>query len=635
MLMAIRDRAQGVLAWVIVSLLIIPFALWGINSYFSATADTGVAEINGEEITDRILSQAMRQQGERLRQVYGQNFDPDMLNNKAVRLEVLNRLVNEEVVLQSVRDAGFVLGNAQLNAEIRAIPAFQVDGKFDQQQYQQALRNRGESRASFEANFRRSLVPAQLYNGIERTGILTQTELKELERLRGQKRDVSLIKLEVAKVAPLKVVSGQAVSDYYKANQARYMAPEQVNLDYIELKLEDFLKDAAVSADDVLARYEQSQSDYGVEEERRASHILVTVDSDASEDELAAAKSKIEDVAKRLRNGGDFARLAKKYSDDPGSAGDGGDLGFFGRGVMDSAFEEAAFNLKQDQTSAPVRSEFGFHLIRLTEVRGASFKPFDQVSDQIEMALAREKAELLLYEVSESLNNLAFENPESLAVAAEELGLIVKQTGFISRSSKEGIAAFPAVIEAAFSEEVLETKNNSEVIELEANGFVVVRVREHKPAQVMTLDDVRDQVVANIKENHARDQIAKQGRVLLVSASSVGVNAAARKLGLEARSEKALARGQTGVDPVVLRAVFAMSYPQPDKPSVSSVALANGDIVVIQLDGLEDGNLDSLADEQIQPLQQTMLRAFAQLEVTSMITGRRAKAEVRIKSDNL
>ncbi len=592
MLQFIRERAQSWIAWVIVTLLIIPFALWGINQYFDGGKEIAAARVNDAEISPQRLQQAYYQQQQRLREMLGANYRPEMFPEEQMRQQVLDGLIEQELLVQTASGSGMRIGDTLLAATIHGVPAFQQDGKFSQQVYEGALRSRGMVPAGFEADLRRDMLTQQLYAGIARSDFATPVERRAMQQLQGQQRDIGLLLLPLADFVAKAQVSDDEIKAYYEAQGALFMQPEQVSIAYIELSAEQIAKGIKVGDDELRARYEAQKANYSTSEERHARHILIRVEPGAGAAVDAAARTEAEQLLKQIRGGSVFADVARKSSQDPGSAAEGGDLGFFGRGVMDKAFEDAAFALKVGEVSEPVRSAFGYHLIRLEAVRGGSTKSFAEVREQILAEIRSERAEQQFYDQAERLAALTYEHPDTLEEASRELGLPIVQSEPITRRGGSGLLANPKLVSAAFSEDVLARNNNSEAIDVGRNQLVVLRVTQHQPEMRRPLEAVRADIVSRIRRDKAA-AAAREAATALQQQLQQGGDPALVAKGARAKWQRAdgVLREGAKLDAAILRSVFAMPRPQDGKTVWEQTVVANGDIAVVGLYAVRDGEV--------------------------------------------
>ncbi len=626
MLQIIRDRAQSWIAWVIIILIIIPFALWGINQYFGGGKEVAAAHVNGVAISQPALQQALAQQQQRLRSMLGANYRPELFPEEQLKQQVLQRLIEQELLTQTASDSGMVVSDAALAATIRGVPAFQQDGQFSQDAYERALRVQGLVPATFEAELRRDMLTQQFYASVARTEFATSSERKALASLRGEQRDIGYLVLPVSSFQGQASVPDAEVQAFYDEQSRLFMQPEQVRVAYLELSVDGLAKGIKVSEDELRARYQAQLASYRTPEERHARHILIKVDKGADAAEVAAARAKAEDILKQLRAGASFADLAKKDSQDPGSASQGGDLGFFGRGMMDKAFEDAVFALKPGEVSEPVRSSFGFHIIRLEAVRGGKTETFADVRDQILTEIRNEQAEKQYYDLAEKLSNLTYEHPDTLEEASRQLGLPIQQSEPFSRQGGKGLWANPKLVNAAFSDDVLVRGNNSEAIDVDKSHLVVLRVIDHQPETRKPLASVRNEIIDRLRHEKAAAAARTAAQDMLAKLAKGGDP---EKLAREAKVKwvrsNGLTREGSKLDAAILRAAFAMARPQGERPTWHQTSTGNGDQVVVGLYAVRAGEGADAANDGAQ-----LERASGEAAFMAVMNGIRARSEVKI-----
>lgn len=636
MLQAIRDRVTGVLAWIIVGLIAVTFALWGIDWYLKKDARVYAAKVNDVEIPVADYRRALQRQTDRLRATLGENFDSRITDDPAFKAQVLERLIEEALLVQAADEAGFAISDALLAARIQGIREFQVDGEFSPERYEAYLRRQGMAPATFESQLRRSLLVDQVIGGIGRTGAVTEQDVERALRLQQQQRRTRYVEIPVARFSDAVEVSEQEVAEFYQANKARFMEPEAVRLAYIELTAKDIKVESQPTEEEIQALYEARRDKLGTPEQRRVRHILIQVPQDASEEEVEAAREKAQKLLDRIQAGESFEELAKEYSDDPGSAAQGGDLGFFGRGVMVSAFEDAAFGLDKGQVSDLVRTPFGFHIIQVVDIKPGSVPPLDEVRDQLVDELNEEAAEHKVLDAVEQLSQLSFENPDTLDIAAEALGLKVKHSDWLPRGSKQGIAQYPAVEEAAYSDDVLEAGNNSEVLEVEPGHYVVLRVEEHKPSAQLPLEAVEDVIEGIIRTRKMRELAAEKGEQLLQALrGGESLDDLAEAEGLEVTDTGFVGHGNTGHPPKVLQQAFQLPRPDGGKPPVAGVALANGDFVLLELVAVKDGDIAAVSEEQRKAFRDNMDQLYGSMELAAFMSNLKANAVIERNLEGL
>lgn len=626
MLNFIRNHAQGWIAWFIVGLISIPFALWGINSYLSGASAVVVAEVNGSPITQTELQTSLQQYRDRMRSMMGDQFDPAMFDSASVKKDVLDGLIDQRLLRDANQTLKQRISDAAVSQFIRSTPAFQRDGKFDSDYYAMVLARVGYTPTQYEAQLRADLLSQELTTNIQNSSIASVKLLNEALRLERQQRELAYGVVPVKQFVDKVSVDDAEVKQSYDDNVAVYTAPEQVKLNYIELSVDQLAKGVQVNDDELKKFYADNQNQFVGPEQRRASHILIEGDNDA-------ALEKIKAIQTRLKNGEDFAALAKETSEDTGSAEKGGDLGFFGKDVMDPAFEEAAFALKNvGDVSEPVKTEFGYHLIKLTGIQKPEGKTFDQARAEVEKMYRRQQAESIFYDKAEQLANLSFENPDSLDVAAEALGLDIKTTESFTRSGTEtGITSNKKVIDAAFSEDVLKNDLNSAVIELSDNDLVVIHKNKYIPENVLPYEAVSPAIKQQLVFDKARKLARDEGESVLEKVKS-GDNP--ESLLTNWQAAQFYGRDAEKVSAQILQRAFTMPKPL-SSPEYQGFSADNGNYVVIKLTAVKNGNIDDVTEEQKQALQKQLTGIYAAAEVEAFIAQLRNDADIDIHQDAL
>ncbi|MGN5592506.1 SurA N-terminal domain-containing protein [Stutzerimonas nitrititolerans] len=584
MLQNIRDNSQGWIAKTIIGIIVVLLALTGFEAIFNSSGNArNAAEVNGEEISLDELNQAVNMQRRQLMQQLGSDFDASLFDDKLMRDSALGALIDRTLLLQGARDADFAFSQAALDQLILQTPEFAVDGVFNAARFDQVIQQMGYTRMQFRQLLEQEMLIGQLRAGISGSGFVTDQQIERFAQLERQTRDFASI--TVAADSSAVQVSDEEARQYYEANTERFRSPEQVVLEYVELNKEAYFDEVDASEEELQELYRQQIGNLA--EQRRAAHILIEVDGTSD----AEAKAQLEEIAAQLAAGGDFATLAKEHSDDPGSANEGGDLGYAGPGVYDPAFEDALYALKEGQVSAPVRSEFGWHLIKLLGVQSPEVPSFESMKPELERELKAQQVEQRFVEVTKELENLAFESAD-LEQPAQELGLTVKTTEPFGREGGEGIAANRQVIQAAFSDEVLMDRANSSVIELDPDTVVAVRIKQHLEPEVQAFEAVRDGIFEQLQHSKAAEQARSEGEKLLATLREGG------EVEGQWQSVEAATRGQDGVAPAVLQTVFRMPKPEGENSTFSGVTLASGDYVVIRLNGVSEPDGELSAEEK-------------------------------------
>ncbi len=592
MLQEIRERAQGWVAWAIVILISIPFALWGIQSYLGVGGEPVVAKVNGTEITERQFSQNVQRTRMQLRDRLGAAYDADLFGGQRLREQVLDGMIQDVVLLDASHAMGLRVSDAAVRGAILSEPAFVVNGAFDNDTYRRVLQLQGLSPAGYEEQLRRRLLSTQLARAITDTEFVSPSTLDSATRLLRQQRALDYVVLEQARFAPDAAPSDDEIAAFYDANRTLFETPEQVRVSYLLLDAANLAAVTSGPGDDALrARYEERIDDFIEPEQRRIRHILLAVPVDADAGATAEIRSKASTLRERIVAGESFAAIAQEASEDPGSAAAGGDLGLVGRGIMDPAFEQAAFDLQPDVVSEPVRSRFGYHLIEVTELQGGDLKPFDAVRDELEREASSGQSEAAYFDIAERLATLAYESPDSLIPAAETLEMEIQTSDWFDRSGGDGIFASPKITGVAFSEDVLTMGNNSELIEPdpEVMQAIVLRVDDRRPASVRPLDEVREQVIELIQQQKA-SAAALAAADDMVERLQRGEPLTAVAGDFEVKTAGLVGRTVAGVPPEALQLAFSMPRPTADVPRADRAATDSGGAVVVALTQVVDGD---------------------------------------------
>ncbi|MHA6129687.1 MULTISPECIES: SurA N-terminal domain-containing protein [unclassified Pseudomonas] len=582
MLQNIRDNSQGWIAKTIIGVIVALMALTGFDAIFKATTHNNeAAKVNGEQISQNELSQAVDMQRRQLMQQLGKDFDASLLDEKMLRESALKGLIDRKLLLQGAESSKFAFSEAALDQVILQTPEFQVDGKFSPERFDQVIRQLGYSRLQFRQMLAQEMLIGQLRAGVAGSGFVTDAQVLAFARLEKQTRDFASLNIK-ADPAAVKLTDDE-IKAYYDEHAKEFMTPDQVVIDYLELKKSSFFDQVSVKDEDLQAAYQKETAN--LSEQRRAAHILIEVNDKTTE---AQAKAKIEEIQARLAKGDKFEALAKEFSQDPGSANNGGDLGYAGPGVYDPAFEKALYSLAKDQVSAPVRTDFGFHLIKLLGVEAPEVPTFASLKDKLTRELKAQQVEQRFVEATKQLEDSSFEASD-LAQPAQDLKLTVHTSKPFGREGGEGVTANRAVVTAAFSPEVLDEGANSTAIELDPETVIVLRAKEHlKPAQ-LPLESVAGPIREQLTKEHA-SAAAKTKADELIASLRAGKTPLDKAIdGQNWKVTAGATRAQEGVDPTVLQALFRMPKPvAKDKPAFSSVTLPDGSLMIVRLNSVNE-----------------------------------------------
>jgi peptidyl-prolyl cis-trans isomerase D len=501
---------------VILALITLPFAFFGVDYYFRGGGSaTEIARVGGDTINQAEFANAIRDQQDRMRQSAGKDYDPAMFNSPEMRFSLLEQIIGQRVLDQEVRRGNLRVSDAQLAQFIGELPPFQEDGKFSRARYEQLLISQGMTPVMFEQRVRQELALAPLQEPIANGNITAKTNVERYLGLLDQQREAAVASIAADAYLKDVKIDDAAVKAFYDANQALFQVPDAAKIEYLALTPESQIAKVKVEPDEVKKQYDANVKQYTKAEQRQASHILIAVKPDATEADKAAAKQKAETLAAQARKApGKFAELAKQNSQDPGSAGQGGDLGTFARdGSMVKPFEDAVFSGKQGDIVGPVQTDFGWHIIRITGITPGHTQSFDEAKGTIEQDLKRQKATQKFVEAADQFQNLVYEQADSLQAAAKALNLDIKTTPMLTRAQIQALAQNnPKFVQAIFSPESLQAKRNTEAIEVAPNTLMAARVVEYKPATTRPFDDVKVEIRRQLERNAASELAQKTGK---------------------------------------------------------------------------------------------------------------------------
>lgn len=626
MLQDIRSSAQGTAAKIIIGLIVIAFALFGIESILLGGGGNAVAEVNGEAITPQEMQQAVNNQKRRLVAMMGDDLDPALLDDARISAQVMDGLIQRKLLTQAATDLGLNVSDRQLGAVIGSMEQFQIDGQFSSDLYRATLADAGFTPTSFKQTMAQDMLVGQVRSGLAGTEFVTPAELALNARFAAEQRDIRYMTIPLDSVTVAQGVSEEDIVAYYEANASAFLAEESVELDYIELRTEDFLE----PVDDALLRdaYQQELSNAVYQTETAVSHILFEQGDD--EDDAALAQ-RIAAVRARLAAGEDFATVAADVSDDIGSRNFGGELGYTAGDAFPEAMEEAIAGLDVGELSGPVTTDAGTHLILVTDRREGAPPTFEELRGELEQRVGMNEARVNLMRTVETLKDLVF-NADNLESPADELGLTVSQSDRVTRTQADGLFASPSLLAAAFSEEVLDAGHNSDVIELDRDHWVVLRAREHRQPEVLPLAQVRDQIVSTITAQRARDAVAAAAEQALAALREEGatMEAYANAQGYEWQVELGADRRSIAIPPEVLRAAFTLAAPAEGERVVDVAQNAQGDALVYELDRVTPGTLDGLPEAERDALRQLLSGELGQLVDGEYQQGLRQRADINV-----
>ena len=634
MLQAIRNKMHGWPAAVLLGLATFAMSFFGIEGYIMSRADTYVAKVGKHEISQQDFQDRMNQLRQQMSAEQGDNFDADAFEKPAMKLKVLDGMIDQQLLLKANKDWGIRVPDQAVRDYIAAIPAFQVNGQFDPNTYRTLLAEQRKTPEMFQDEVSASLATQALPNAVDASAIITDAEVDHYLDLRMQRRDISYALLPKPQPADPTVTDAQ-IADYYKAHIADYMNPEQVALQYIEVKGSELKPDAPPSDADLMKRYEKEKQRFVQPEQREVSHILINVPANATPAQQKAALAKANKIAAEATPA-DFAKLAEQDSDDLGSKRQGGDLGWLQKGVTNAAFDATMFALKKGEISKPVLTPDGYDIIWLRDIRNGEVKTFAEVRDQLLAEASRGEKDRKYNEVAGKLSDDTYQSPSSLEPAAQALGLPIQTTALFSRQGGAGIAANPKVIKAAFGSDVLAQGNNSNLIELGNDDAVVIRVAKHVAAAAKPLAEVHDAIGKTILDQRIEAAAKQQADGLLARLDKgEALAAVAASDGAAVKSVADVVRIQPGVPAALRDEAFLLPHPANGKPQYAAVDMKDGSYALLAVEKVQGADLTKITPEQRTMLRQQMTQAYSAVETQELIKALRSSTEVKIAKNRM
>ena len=631
--MQIRERTSGILAYTIVILITIPFAFWGIQEYFGAPGDQKVAEVNGEEIVKRVFDAQVQDQRRYLKSILGSSYDSLYRDENKLKQSVLDTMIQNTLLNDETNNAGYRVSDNKLFERIQSVPQFQNAGRFDSTKYEQLLASQRRSPVEFENQLRQEESINQYQGSAVYSSFLPVKDKQKYAALKQQKRDFDYFL--IASNSNSVDVTDSDISEYYQANKQSFRTLPRVKLEYLEVAQKDIGYALLFSDDEILFSYEDDPGRYQTPELRKASHILLKLSGDASEDQVNTALSKLESAVKRINDGEDFAAVAKEISEDSFSAKKGGSLGFVSRTDIDNpAFVKNLFTMQKGEMSAPVRTSLGVQLIKLEDITASKTKPLEQVSAQIENELRADASDKEYIELTEKLSNLSYVNEDNLQAAADELGMQVQTSDWIVGAEVEGIASYPSVVSAAFSAELLNKGVNSSLMEVADGRAVVVRVLEHEPSQIQSLAEVTDKIKVTVKTIKARDQLVGQGSEVVekLNNDASAIEGLVKALNVSLNTGGVLLRDDESVPSEIMEHVFSLSLTN-SYPMFDGVELDNGQFAVVRLNDVVKVAESEAKVETAEWI--TVQGEYGRREMQAMLKALRETGDVSVFPENL
>jgi peptidyl-prolyl cis-trans isomerase D len=611
------------IAQIILALIFLPFALFGVEHYFgSIGGGEYVAKVGGYKITQQEFTEALRDEQEKMRRQMGDKFNPIILEDPETRASVLDNLIKQHLLLARAARAGLTANDTQLKKVISEYSAFQENGKFSRARYETLLRNQGLTPLTFEARLRQDMVLAQLSGAFE-SEFLPQTVADRLIRISEQQREVMQYVISPDQYVLQVKVGEDTAKRFYEEHRSELQTPEQVRAEYLVLSADSLSSQIKISTEESKKYYDEHPTQF---QSRQASHILIAVPPNASAESKAQARSKAEQLYKQvLQNPADFAQIAKNNSQDPGSAARGGDLGFISRGAMVKPFEDAVFQMKEGEIAGPVETQFGYHIIKLDAIKQMGF---EEAGNQIERELKQQQAVKKFNELAENFGNMVYEQSDSLKPTAQAFKLTIQQSPWMTRDSKEvALLSNDKLLHALFSDDALKNKRNTEAIEVAPNTLVAAHVLEHKAASVKSFEEVKADINRHLLLEQASELAKKEGTAKLeMLRQGKDVNMAWSTPGMMTR-ERALA----GLGPAGQRAVFQADTSK--LPAYAGMEDAQGGYVLLKIASVQEA--DKIDEAKRKNLTEQLRQLVAQEKFSAYLASLKQQTEVQINQDKL
>ena len=626
MLQKIRDNSQGIGAKIFVWFIIVIFGAWGASTIVSSVINgTPAVSVNGTDIDELEVERTTQIRLQEMMQSLGPDADLSSIDEDLARKAALNELIQQELLLQYAKNTGMVISSRSIDRSIAQTADFQVDGVFNGERAQMLIASMGYTPNSYRAALASQGLINQVSYAYGLSGFVTTPEIENIAKLLNQTRDLRYILVSLDTQLNNIDITEEEIEEYYSANESQFVLEEQVSLEYLELDKDAIFDEVVVTEEQIVQRYEEEQLEYQTQIERRAAHILLEAfDDDGMAENLALAA----ELKSRIDNGESFEALVLEYSDDLGSAEDGGDVGYTTGDNFVEPFEQALLTLDVGEVSGPVQTEFGVHLIKLTERSESALESFEDSRERLERDLKSDEVDTLFLQRSEELGNLAFESFD-LSDPAQLMGLEIQTTGLFSRSGGVGIAANSDVINTAFSPQVLLDGLNSDLISVTPSRSVVIRVLEHNQPRLQAMEDVRGEIEIMLQFEKIQEQTLSLGETIKSNyQNDQNIDSLLETQNLSWNQLNGLERSDQVLPPQLVNYIFEMSVPEDDGTVIDGLMLNSGEYVVIELQAVKDGSLEDFDETELNSLESFIAQQSANADFEALITGLQNRADI-------
>ena len=631
MLAIIRDKATGWIAAVIIGLLVISFAFWGVSFYSGQAGELNVAKVNDVDISFQSFQRSFSQLRKQMQSVLGDSLSLE--EDTLIKNQTIEKLIESELINQLVIDSGLNITNEKLVESIKNIEFFRNEEGFDRIKYERSINSIGMASSIFEAQLRMDLLSEQLRAGFFETTFILEPELENILRLESQSRDITYTILSLPSFIQDGEISDSDIDTFYQANPNLFTQPEQVKVAYLELNIKELAKDIETNEEVLRNFYNDNKGDYDVVEQRSVRKLFVKTGEKATNENKTKAEAVITSALELVNEGKYFEEIIKQ------SAGETLEFSehiFMSKGIMGKEIDEFLFNSEEGAVSKVIETKEGFNIVKVIEIKGGSENKYENSAQKVKEDYKNKQAELQFFELSDQLTTLSYENSDNLEIAADAIGKEIINTDYFARDNDlEGLLSDSLVISKSFDPELIRSRNNSDVIELSDNHIVVLRVIEHKKPAAKSLEDVRDGVIASIRLKLAREKINETGdRIVAELKSGVNPESVISHSGIEWTTTEKVKRDDMFINRAILRSIFEAGKPNSDEPIITSQRLGSGDYAIIVILNAYDETLE--VDEELKKITDLKLRRMLSTnEWQDLLRDVRNNTNIRIFNENM
>ncbi len=631
MLAIIRDKATGWIAGVIVGLLVISFAFWGVSFYSGQAGELNVAKVNDVDISFQSFQRSFSQLRKQMQSVLGDSLSLE--EDTFIKNQTIEKLIESELINQLVIDSGLNITNEKLVEAIKNIEFFRNEEGFDRIKYERSINTIGMPASIFEAQLRMDLLSEQLRAGFFETTFVLEPELENILRLESQSRDITYTILSLPSFIEDGEISDSDIDTFYQANPSLFTQSEQVKIAYLELNVKELAKDIETNEESLRNFYNDNKGDYDVDDQRSVRKLFVKTGEKVTNENKTKAEAVITSALELVNEGKDFEEIVKQST---GETLEFSEHTFMSKGIMGKEVDEFLFNSEEGEVSKVIETKEGFNIVKVVEIRGGSENKYENSAQKIKEDYKNKQAELQFFELSDQLTTLSYESSDNLEIAADAIGKEIINTDYFARDNDlEGLLSDPLIISKSFDPELIRSGNNSDAIELSDNHIVVLRIIEHKEAATKPPEDVRDEVIASIRLKLAREKTNETGdRIVAELKSGVNPESVISHSGIEWTTTEKVKRDDMFINRAILRSIFEAGKPNSDEPIITSQRLGSGDYAIIVILNAYDETLE--VDEELKKTTDLKLRRILSTnEWQDLLRDVRNNTNIRIFNENI